>query len=110
MVPAALGTGLHTFYDRTVHFQATRPAPFSIWGLWGHLGLVQHIVQGAGVLLGIAVAFVPRRRTTVQVAALAAAVLIALQLGVTYWFYLYIVWFLPPLLVALLAAYREPVR
>jgi hypothetical protein len=110
MVPAALGTGLHTFYDQTIHFQATRPAPFSIWGLWGHLSLLQHVVQSAGVLLAVAVAFVPRRRTTVQVAALAAAVLIALQLGVSYWFYLYIVWFLPAVLVALTATYREPVR
>jgi hypothetical protein len=29
-------------------------------------------------------------------------VLIALQLGVTHWFYLYIVWFLGPALIALL--------
>jgi hypothetical protein len=108
LVPAALGTGLHTFYDRTVQFQATRPAPFSVWGLWGHLGFVQHVVQGAAVLLALADAFVPRQRTTVQVAALAAAVLIALQLGVTYWFYLYIVWFLPAVFVALLARGAEP--
>jgi hypothetical protein len=108
LVPAALGTGLHTFYDRTVHFQANRPAPFSIWGLWGHLGALQHVVQGAAVVLALAVAFVPRRRTPVQIAALAAAVLIALQLGVTYWFYLYIVWFLPGVLVALFARQPEP--
>jgi hypothetical protein len=30
-------------------------------------------------------------------------VLIALQLGVTHWFYLYIAWFLGPVLIALLA-------
>jgi hypothetical protein len=108
LVPAALGTGLHTFYDRTIHYQATRPAPFSIWGLWGHLGVLQHVVQGAAVVLALAVAFVPRQRTPVQVAALAAAVLIALQLGVTYWFYLYIVWFLPAVLVALFARRPEP--
>ena len=36
-------------------------------------------------------------------AALGAAVLIALQLTVTHWFYLYLVWFLPLLLVALIA-------
>jgi hypothetical protein len=38
------------------------------------------------------------------VAALAAAVLIALQLGVEHWFYLYIPWFAPLVFVALLAA------
>jgi hypothetical protein len=35
---------------------------------------------------------------------------IALQLGVTHWFYLYIVWFLPFVLVALLGRYGEPER
>jgi hypothetical protein len=58
--------------------------------------------------LAIAVAFVPRRRDVVVVAALAAAVVIALQLAVTHWFYLYLVWFFPLVLVALLAPYREP--
>ena len=38
-----------------------------------------------------------------QVAALGAAVLIALQLPVTHWFYLYVVWFVPFVLVALFA-------
>ena len=36
--------------------------------------------------------------------------LIALQLGVTHWFYLYIVWFFPLVLVALLGRYGEPER
>ena len=39
------------------------------------------------------VAFVPRRRSLVQVAALAAAVLIAVELTAEHWFYLYIPWF-----------------
>ena len=55
----------------------------------------------------MAVAFVPRRRDVITVAALGAAVLIALQLGVTHWFYLYLVWFLPLLLIALLARRRQ---
>jgi hypothetical protein len=38
----------------------------------------------------------------VTLAALGAAVLIASQLGVTHWFYLYICWFLPLVLVGLL--------
>ena len=48
----------------------------------------------------------PRRKTPVQVAALGAAVLVALQLAVAHWFYLYIVWFAPFVLVALFALYR----
>ena len=54
----------------------------------------------------MAVFFVPRRRDLVQVAALAAAVLIALQLGVSYWFYLYVAWFAPLALVAFFAPLR----
>jgi hypothetical protein len=44
-----------------------------------------------------------RERDEVTVATLGAAVLIALQLAVTHWFYLYLVWFLPLMLIALLA-------
>jgi hypothetical protein len=44
----------------------------------------------------------------ISVAALAAAVLLALQLAVTHWFYLYLVWLLPLVLVALLAPHEEP--
>ncbi len=43
-----------------------------------------------------------------QVAALAGAVLIAVQLGVTHWFFLYVVWFAPLALVALMAPWRGP--
>jgi hypothetical protein len=93
--------GLHEFYDRTLGFQASRGSPFSVWGLYGW-DTAQAVVQVAAVLLAVAVAFVPRRRDLVGLSALAAAVLIALQLGVTHWFYLYIVWFLGPALIALL--------
>ena len=50
----------------------------------------------------------PRRAGERQVAALGAAVLIALQLAVTHWFYLYVVWFVPFVFVTIFAAYREP--
>jgi hypothetical protein len=36
------------------------------------------------------------------------AVLIALQLVATYWFYLYVVWLVPFVLVTCLGAYRSP--
>jgi hypothetical protein len=93
--------GLHTFYDRTLGFQASRGSPFSVWGLYGW-DTARAVVQVAAVLLAVAVAFLPRRRDVVGLSALAAAVLVALQLGVTHWFYLYIVWFLGPALIALL--------
>ena len=101
--------GLHEFYDRTLAFQASRGSPFSVWGLYGWT-TAQAVVQAAGVLLAVAVAFVPRRRDLVGLSALSAAVLIGLQLGVTHWFYLYMVWFLGPLLIALLADADPPER
>ena len=58
--------------------------------------------------LAVAIAVVPRERDTVQVAALAAAALIGLQLVTVHWFYLYVVWFAPFVFVALFAAQRRP--
>jgi hypothetical protein len=60
-------------------------------------------VQVGAVVLALVLALVPRRRGLVGLAAACAAVLIALQLGASYWFYLYLVWFLPFVLLALLA-------
>ena len=48
------------------------------------------LVAAAGVL-----AFVPRTRNVVQLAALTGAVLIGFELVLTHWFYLYIPWFFP---------------
>jgi hypothetical protein len=106
MLPVLLDGNLQAFWHATVGYQATRSAPFSVWGLWGGLSVEQHLVQGAAAALACVVAFVPRgRRTLIEVAALGAAVLIAVQLGLTYWFYLYIVWFFPLVVLAAFGAY-----
>ncbi|MDQ3723854.1 MAG: hypothetical protein M3376_12525 [Actinomycetota bacterium] len=47
-------------------------------------------------------AFVPRRRDLVGLAACSAAILLALQFAVTHWFYLYIPWFFGLVMIALL--------
>jgi hypothetical protein len=103
LLPVALGPGLEQFWNRTLAFQSERSSPFSIWGLYGGLDGLQLALTISAAVLAVAVAFFPRERDEVTVAALGAAVLIALQLTVTHWFYLYLVWFLPLLLVALLA-------
>ena len=105
MLPVLLGHNLPGFWHDTVAYQSARDTPFSIWGLWGGLGIVQRLAEGAAVGLAAAVAFVPRRRGVVEVAALAAAVLIAVELTANYWLYSYIVWFFPLVMVALLAAH-----
>ena len=101
-------SGVHTIYERTLGFQNQRGSPFSVWGLYGGIGWLQAIVQGGAAALALVVALLPRRRDVISLAALAAAVLIATQLGVTHWFYLYMVWWLPALLVAIFASYGEP--
>jgi hypothetical protein len=101
--PLVLAGHAGTFWSRTLAFQADRGSPFSVWGLYGGLGGLQLAVQAAAVALAVAVAFRPRRRDVPTLAALAAAVLIAVQLGVDHWFYLYLVWFAPLVWVALLA-------
>lgn len=108
MLPVILEGNWRTFWDHTLGFQRDRGSPFSIWGLWGGLDTVQTAVQLGGVLFAAALAFVPRRRTLTQAAAFGAAVLIALQLSLTYWFYLYIVWFFPLVMVALLGRHPDP--
>jgi len=110
----AVDPGLADFYDRTLRSQLERVSPFSIWGQadleWLHTAL-----KAAAVALAVLVAFVPRERSLTQIAALGAAVIIAVQLTVEHWFYLYIPWFLPMLLAALLMgrgarAERTPTR
>ncbi|MEA2404065.1 MAG: hypothetical protein QOE08_712, partial [Thermoleophilaceae bacterium] len=68
------------------------------------------VAKAAAVGFALAVAFVPRRKTAVQVAALGGAVMIALQIVVSHWFYLYIEWFAPFAFVALFAPYRDDVE
>ncbi len=100
----ALDSGLVTFWERTVSSQLERTSPFSIWGQVDGIEWAQKTVLVLAGLLALAFAFVPRRRSVVQVAALAAALLIAVQLAADHWFYLYIPWFLGPMLIAFAAS------
>jgi len=99
-------------WDRTLGFQLSRGSPFSIWD-WGQYGyvdlsLVQRALEIVLVLAALALAFVPRTRTPIRLAALTAALLIGFELVLTHWFYLYIPWFFPFVALALLAP--EPAR
>lgn len=58
--------------------------------------------------LVLAVAFVPRRRSLTQVAALAAAVMIAVEPTAEHWFYLYIPWFVGLALPAIASSAGRP--
>ena len=106
-IPAITHDSLRTIYERTLEYQANRGSPFSVWGLYGGLHGVQTAVQVAAVALALALAVLPRRPDVVGLAAACAAIVIATQLGVEHWFYLYIPWFFPLVMIALLGARPE---
>jgi hypothetical protein len=123
LVPLLPPGGLKEIYDATIGFQLDRFSPFSIWSRHPGLDWLQTVLQLGAIGLAAAAAFIPRGpRTTAQVAALAAAVLVAEQIPLQHWFYLYVPWFLPLYCVALFseqaraaagarsAAWRPPPR
>jgi hypothetical protein len=104
-----LWNAVRTFWERTLGFQAGRDSPFSLWG-WGQyhakgipdLGFVQPVLVVLAVALALVVAVRPRRKGPVELAALTVAVLVAFQLTLTHWFYLYLPWLFPFVLLWLL--------
>jgi hypothetical protein len=116
VLPVILSHDWNWFWTDTIKYQSGRPAPFSIWGLWGDtfggkqtsLIVPQRIVQGLTVALALAVMVFPRgKRSMAQVAALGAAIIIGVEMCLTYWFYLYIPWFFALVVIAL-AAFHPP--
>jgi hypothetical protein len=100
--------GLREFYNETLGFQLTRTDVFSPWALHPGLAPLKDLIEAGALALAAAVAFIPRQRSLPQVAALAAAVTIAVQLPAVHWFYYYIAWFLPFVLVAVLSGIEAP--
>jgi hypothetical protein len=102
--------GLTSFWSRTVGYQLGRDSPFSIWGQHPGLRPVQIALMA---LVGIAALVVlrwPRRLDLLTMAALSGALLVAAELTLTHWFYLYIPWFLPFALLAMVPDWPPPRR
>jgi hypothetical protein len=114
LLEPSLRDALRTFWDRTVAFQFDRDSPFSIWD-WGQyhalgipdLASAQTVVQVCTIVLAGVAAVVPRRKGPLELAALTASLLLAFELSLTHWFYLYLPWVLPFVLLALFLP-REP--
>ena len=110
-----LMSAVRTFGEHTFRYQLDRGSPFSPWD-WGQyhargipdLGAVQLILQVAVLALAGVVAVIPQRKGPLELAALSAAVLVGFELTLTHWSYLYIPWFLPFVLFALLFAPPRP--
>jgi hypothetical protein len=109
-IPAFGHDTLHTIYERTFAYQGDRDSPFSVWGLYSGMHGAETAVEIAAIVLALALAVLPRRPDVVGLAAACAAVMIAVELGLEHWFYLYIPWFFPLVLIALLGRYGPPLR
>jgi Glycosyltransferase family 87 len=97
--------GLREFWNSTLGFQMSRTSPFALWGLHPELDPIKTVLTGFTGLLAAALFFVPKRRDTRQVAALAGAVIVALQITANHWFYLYLLWIAPLAFVTMFCAY-----
>jgi hypothetical protein len=102
------GTGAVARMWHAISFQFTRGSQHSLWVVIGNVPL-QQLAQAA--TLALCVAAMIRIRTDGRlsgdrgrVAALAAAVLLGLEISANYWNYAYLSWTLPLLAVSLLAA------
>jgi hypothetical protein len=117
LLEPSLLSAVHTFVKRTIGYQLDRDSPFSPWD-WGQyhargipdLHVAQLIVQVSVLALAGVVAAIPQRKGPVELAALSAAVLVGFELTLTHWSYLYIPWFFPFVLLALLLPCRERVE
>ena len=102
--------GVTAFWSRTVGYQLGRDSPFSIWGQYPGLRPLQIALM---VVVGIAALLVlrwPRRLDLLTMAALSGALMVAAELTLTHWFYLYIPWFLPFALLAMVPDWPPPGR
>jgi len=105
--PSVVEAG-RTFVDRTLRFQLGRDSPFSPWD-WSQyhargipdLSVVQKALEVAVLALAGVAAVIPARKGPLELAALSAALLVAFELALSHWSYLYIPWFLPFVLLAL---------
>jgi len=106
---APYADNLTAVWSRTIGYQDSRGAPFSAWGLyhlpeWSRTGW-----ELAVLVLALVAAVLPKAkyRDATALAALSAALLIAVQLSAVYWFYTYLIWFIPAIAIVV-AVELEP--
>jgi hypothetical protein len=106
-----LTSGPAEFLDSTFGYQLIERGggvQFSIWTYLPHVAIAARpILAAALVLLGLSPMFRPPMQDARQHAALAAALLIGAQLLLGYWFYSYLTWCYPLLIIAITQARLE---
>ncbi len=106
---------LRIFGERTLGWQLGRESPFSLWD-WRQyhakgipdLHRVQQLLEALVVAASLAVVFVPRTKSLLQLTALTGMLIAGFELVLTHWFYLYIPWFFPFVAAAMLMPRVEP--
>src|SRR6516162_11631547 len=105
-------SGPAQFLDSTFGYQLIQRGggvQFSIWTYLPHEAIAARAVLAAAlVLLALSPLVRPPVRDTREHAALAAALLIGAQLLLGYWFYSYLTWFYPLLIIAIIHARSGP--
>jgi len=99
--------GLRELYDRTLGFQHERLGWMPLWQGVPELDWLETAAQVLVGVMAIVFAFLPRHRTLAQIAALAAALIVAAELSATNWFSTYAVWFAPAAFVGIFAGTHE---
>jgi Glycosyltransferase family 87 len=121
ILPFVPDGGLEELWDRTLGFQQDRAGQFSVWSQDVSsqvdsraildqdppLDWLQNVAQAGAIGLALLLAFVPRRRSLVQLLALGGGLLAAVQLTMTYWFSSYLLWFAPLALAAFFTPYES---
>ena len=106
-----LTSGVAQFIDSTFNYQLIQRGggtQFSIWTYTSHVAtLARPLLAAVLVLVAISPMLRPPVQDVRQHAALAAALLIGGQLLLGYWFYSYLTWFYPLLIVAIIQPPRE---
>src|SRR5580658_1132085 len=104
-------SGPAQFFDSTFGYQLVQRGggiQFSIWTYMPQVAIVARLVLAVAlVLLALSPMLRPGVQDARQQAALAAALLIGAQLLLGYWFYSYLTWFYPLLVIAVVRA-RSP--
>lgn len=99
--------GLRELWNTTLGFQLHRTSPLALWTRHPSLDFMRPLFSIAAAGMAVAAAFVPRRRTVGQLAALCGGILALAQIPTNYWLYFYVVWFAPFLFVAWFEEYGD---
>jgi hypothetical protein len=95
--------GLSELYDRTIGWQIARQSVSSVWGQFPSIDWLHPVARASVAVFALAIAFIPRQKTSHQIAALGAAAIVLFELSLRHWLPSYVIWFAPLAFVAIFA-------